>query len=461
MIMNRLLLLLLLLPCFTNAQDFSEPNAVIDTSITTKLKDVFLRGRLSVHARSVFMNTINEGSLKDDYALAAGVGIGLTTKPFHGLQAGISTFVVNNIFSSHLEKPDPTTGMSNRYEIGLYDMENPGVRNNLVRIENFYLRYMLSKSSLTIGKMMLNTPFLNPQDGRMNATMEAGVWLTMEQNKTIHLYGGWLWGISPRSTIQWLSVANSFGLYPPGVTTTGVRSGYEGNMHTAGIALANVTVAASKKIKLSLWDMFIDNVMNTSMIEVNTTFGKKLYQGVMFIHQDAINNGGNADAAKAYIDKGAQSNIISVQVGMKTKKMNANVNATRITGDGRYLSPREWGRDPFYTFMPREKNDGFGNLLALSTNVTYTLLQQLKAGIGYGYFHLPDVKDYRLNKYGMPSYHQLNTTISYSFTGTLQGLEVRFLGAYKMRQGAVYNNPKFIYNKVNMANLNLILDFRM
>jgi hypothetical protein len=26
--------------------------------------------------------------------------------------------------------------------------------------------------------------------------------------------------------------------------------------------------------------------------------------------------------------------------------------------------PREWGRDPFYTFMPRERNEGYGDVNA-------------------------------------------------------------------------------------------------
>ena len=61
------------------------------------LADAFTKGKVDVFARVVFMNTINEGLLKDDYAFAAGVGVGFTTKSFHGFRAGISSFVINNI----------------------------------------------------------------------------------------------------------------------------------------------------------------------------------------------------------------------------------------------------------------------------------------------------------------------------------------------------------------------------
>jgi hypothetical protein len=53
-----------------------------------------------------------------------------------------------------------------------------------------------------VGKINLNTPFLNPQDGRMRPTIEEGVWLSIKESKKIGFNGGWIWKISPRSTVQ-------------------------------------------------------------------------------------------------------------------------------------------------------------------------------------------------------------------------------------------------------------------
>lgn len=444
-----------------NIDSIKTVGKIIDT---TKLKDLFLKSQLEIHARSVYMNTINEGTLKDDYALASGIGIGITTKSFHGFQFGISSFVTYNLLSSDLTQLDPTTLSSNRYEIALFDLQNPKSKNNLIRLENLFLKYNLSKSSLTVGKMKLNTPFLNPQDGRMNTTLEEGVWLSINEFKKIQISGGWLWNISPRSTTQWFTAANSVGIYPGGVTENGTKSNYQENINSSGIAIGNIIITPNKKIKISLSDMLFDNVMNTAMIEVNTEFGKNLkyYHGAMFIHQDAVKNGGNLDQSKTYINKGSQSNSISAQIGIKNKRFNTSLNYTHITSYGRYLVPREWGKDPFYTFMPRERNDGFGNVHAITTKTTFLFLKEkLKTGLAYGYFQLPDVTNYRLNKYGLPSYHQLNVDLSYSFSKFLKGLDVRFLAAYKIKQGETYHNLKYVYNKVNMINLNFILDFKI
>jgi hypothetical protein len=81
------------------------------------------------------------------------------------------------------------------------------------------------------------------------------------------------------------------------------------------MAIANVYFQPNDNLKVNLWNGLLDNVMNTAMIEINTTQSlnekTKLYQGIMYLHQDAINNGGNSDPKKTYINKGFQSNVIS------------------------------------------------------------------------------------------------------------------------------------------------------
>lgn len=439
-------------------------------SITSKIKDsssvknLFLKSKLEVNARSVYMTTINEGDLKDDYAIASGIGLGLLTKSFNGLQLGISGFVIYNLLSSNINEPDLITLGTNRYEVGLFDIQNINAKSNLIRLENLFLKYTLSKTTLTVGKIKLNTPFLNPQDGRMNTSMEEGAWLSMNELKKIQITGGWIWNMSPRSTTQWYTVANSIGIYPLGISETGAKSNYVGNISSNGVAVANVNLMPNNNFKINLWDLLIDNVMNTSMLEINNEFGNKLkfYQGIMFIHQNALNNGGNEDKTKTYITKNAQSKAFSAQFGLKNKRVNCNINYTRITNEGRYLMPREWGKDPFYTFMPREKNDGFGNVHAATVKSTMLWLKgKFKTGLGYGYFLLPDVIDYRLNKYGMPSYHQCNFDAGYSFTNFFKGLELKCLVAYKLNAGETYNNLKYVYNKVNMANISFVVDFKL
>lgn len=433
---------------------------------STCLKDCFLKAHWEAHARTFFMSTTNEAMLKDDYAMAAGAGIGLVTQPIYGFQLGLSGYFIYNVFSSHLEKPDPTTNGTNRYEIGLFDIENPTNKNDLDRLEELYIKYSYSKSAVTIGKININTPFVNPQDGRMRPTLEEGVWLNIHESHKFGFNGGWIWEISPRSTIKWFPLANSVGVYPGGVTSKGTKSDYSGNIvGSKGLAIANVYFKPKEHVKINVWNGLFENVMNTGIIEINTETQKtnfKLYQGLLFVHQDALNNGGNADQNLSYIDKGAQSNAISAQVGIKNKKINLSLNYTHITSDGRYLMPREWGKEVFYTFMPRERNEGYGGVHAIMAKSAFQFYQnKFKTGIVAGYYKLPDVKDFRLNKYGMPSYFHINYDASYTFDKFLKGMEIKVLVAYKLNAGETYDNLKYVYNKVNLLNLNFILDFKI
>jgi hypothetical protein len=182
----------------------------------------------------------------------------------------------------------------------------------------------------------------------------------------------------------------------------------------------------------------------------------------MLIRQIAVNDGGNHNPALTYINKGAASAVISAQVGIRSKRSNWNINYTRITKEGRYLMPREWGRDPFYTFMSRERNEGSGDLNAFSTHFQYLFPKhRIKAGLGYGYYRLPSVQNAALNKYSMPSYHQLNVNATYTFNGFWKGADLRFLAASKLQDSHEKLNPKYVYNKVNLINFNLILDIKL
>lgn len=433
---------------------------------TVCLRDCLTKAHWEAHTRTFLMSTINEGGLKDDYALASGAGIGLLTKSLYGFQVGVSGFFMYNIQSSAIDEMDGITGQGNRYEIGLFDIEDPTNKHDLDRLEELYLKYSVSKSSITVGKINLNTPFLNPQDGRMRPTLEEGIWLSLKESKKIGINGGWIWDVSPRSTVKWYSISNSMGVYPMGVNTDGSKANY--NTHivgSTGMALANIYVNPNTSTKINVWNAFLENVMNSSMVEINHehSFKKfKLYEGLILLHQQAINNGGNSDAMLTYMKKGEQSNVISSQIGVKNKKINTSLNYTHITGDGRYLMPREWGKEPFYTFLNRERNEGYGNLHAFMTKTTYTSPNgKFTTTLGYGYYLLPDAKNYRLNKYGLPSYHQLNYYATYSFDNFFKGLEIKFLAAAKLKQGETYNNLRFVYNKVNMINFNLVFDFKI
>jgi|JI9StandDraft_1071089.scaffolds.fasta_scaffold06738_4 hypothetical protein len=424
----------------------------------------FKNGKFEGHLRYFFSATDNNGKLSDYYANAAGGGIRYETAKFHGFQFGVSGFFVFNVGSSDLLQRDSLTNQTNRYEIGLFDMEDPTNKKDIDRLEEFYLKYSYKKSFLRFGRQLVNTPFINLQDGRMRPTGVEGFWLEINDINKLKIEGGWLYAMSPRSTVKWYTTSESVGLYPSGVNTNGTKSGYAGEIDSYGAFTLGIRYEPTKWLSIKAWDLYFENVMNSALIQID--LNKEISQttnligGLQFIRQDAIYSGGNESPSKAYINAGSTSMVYGARIGIKKKNAGVQFNYTHITDDGRYLMPREWGRDPFFTFMPRERNEGLGNVHAMNTSITYDLpKQRIKTSLTGGYYILPDIKNYVLNKYALPSYTQFNADIRYSFNGILKGLDAQLLVVVKMNQGDLHSDLKSEINKVNMELYNFVLNY--
>jgi hypothetical protein len=447
-----------------NSIPVNRDTAIVKTRDTTSFFYAFKSGKVSIHFRYFFMSTQNERGLTDYYANALGGGIRYETAPFHHFQFAISGFTIFNIGSSDLAAPDPLTGQYNRYEAGLFDITDLSKKAGINSVGELYLKYNFKKSFVRIGRQVINSAFINLQDGRMRPTWVAGAWAEIKEIKNLKIQGGWLWAISPRSTADWYNTGKSIGLYPVGVTPEGAKSGYANNTESSGIALLQADWDLEKNFTVQAWNMLVDNVFNTSMVQADKTFplanDAELLAGVQAIRQIAIHDGGNFIQSKSYFTKSNQAQTYGVRAGWKNKRWETTINYNRITAKGRYLSPREWGFDPFFTFLPREKNDGLGDVQAVTGKVSYSCINKgLKASLAGGYYHLPDVKNYVLNKYGFPSYTQVNADIRYTFMHTLKGLEAEFLFVDKINEGNTYDNFKFIFDKVNMLQYNFIVNF--
>lgn len=431
---------------------------------TSSVLSAFKRGQFSGHFRYFFMATQNAHGLTDYYAHAAGGGLRYETAKFHHFQFAVSGFYTFNIGSSDLGKADSTTGQFNRYEIALFDVENPYNKKDNDRLEELYIKYNFKRSHIIFGKQLINTPFINLQDGRMRPTGVGGFWLEINEIKHTKIEGGWLYAISPRATTKWFDVGESIGVYSVGVDAAGIKSQYATNLESKGVFLLGTHIEVGKQVKLHGWNVFTANIFNTAMLQADFSFpqknGQSLFAATQLIRQDAVNNGGNENVAKAYFAKGGKAMTFGAQLGWKNKRWDASINYNRITAHGRYLVPREWGREPFFTFLPRERNEGLGDVHAIMAKVNYHIPHaRVKTSFAAGYYHLPDVKNYRLNKYGVPSYIQMNADFRYAFDKMLKGLEAQLLIVGKLNKAEIYGNKKYEFNKVNMANINFVLNY--
>lgn len=425
----------------------------------------FKKGTVQGHFRYFLSLTDNALGLTDYHANAAGGGLRFETNSFHNLTFAVSGFYVFDVGSSNLALKDPLSNQPNRYEIGLFDVSKPESIDEISRLEEFYIKYERKDTKIKFGRQLLNTPFINLQDGRMRPSAVSGMWVDQKLSSKHNLQAGWLYSMAPRGTSKWYSVAESIGFFPSGVNPDGSKSDYINNLSTNGIGMAAITSKWSKYVTSKLWDVYIDNILNTTMLQVDIrTKGPgngNFIGGLQSIYQQSIGDGGNSNPAQTYVSKGSKSLTFGAKAGWKNKSWDVSSNFNRITSSGRYLMPREWGRDPFFTFMPRERNEGFGDMYAYVLRSQYTSTKYYSTlAVAYGYFDLPDPTNYELNKYGMPSYTQLNIDLRHQFKGFLKGFEGQVLWVSKWNQGNTHDNPKYIINKVDMNLLNVVLNFR-
>lgn len=441
-----------------------QPVAPVSDSLPARnILEAFEHGHFHGNFRSYFMATDNTRDLTDYYAWAGGGNLMYSTAPLYGFSIGMGGMFNYKLAAADLTAKDPRTGAVNRYEIGLFDVENPQNSKNLDRLEELWLRYEYRQTRITLGQQAIQSPFINHQDGRMRPTMESGLWLESHALQNTKIEGGWFWKISPRSTVGWYDVGTSIGLYPRGLNPDGTASGYPENLKSAGIGLLGITRQVGRA-KVQVWDQYVENVFNTVFAQADYTHplpnGHKLIAGLQLAHQDALADGGNPDPAKTYFLKDGRSNLVSTQIGWARGHWQALAAYTHITADGRFLSPREWGREPFYTFMPRERVEGSGNSHSATGRVIWQSdNKRLRIEAAYGHFYLPDVRDSRLNKYAFPAFSQANFDVRYAFGGSLKGLRAQFLYVWKGRLGEVYDNDRYVINKVDMSLYNLILNY--
>jgi hypothetical protein len=294
------------------------------------------KGHFRGNIRTYFATTDNQKQLSNYYALGMAASLEYETPLlFKYFKAGIRGTFMGNLASSNLAVPDPSTGQSNRYEVGLFDVTNPGQRTGLNRLEKLYVTVLWpKKSELTIGRQLPKTPFINPQDGRLSPTfMESATWDIRPLPK-LKIHSEYIWKVAPRSTLQWYTVGQSIGLYPLGVSPEGIHSKYKGNITSGGVGILGV-VYLPGQFNLELWDTYVDNILNTSYLKAEwkskAIAHKNWFTGLQVIQQKTVGNGGNADLTETYAQPGGQSMVFSGRVGRQSPILDVFLNATRIT----------------------------------------------------------------------------------------------------------------------------------
>jgi len=417
-----------------------------------------------VHFRMFWMSTSYSGDFKDDYALGTSLNLGAKITYAENLQFRVGYRVFGNIWSSDLTALDPVSHNGNRYEVGLFDLLNQEDRF-FGKLENLSLTYSKTNWGISAGRMAINTDWINGQDGRLSPTgiEGANVWFSTKDKWKISAWG--IGAMSVRGTSEWLSVGESIGVFPVGRDLNGEGSQYAGNTESDWIGIAEVE---------KVWNGLSIHFSNTLVQNISTTLWAKAEKkwrneqsgitwlwGVQAGFQSGLGDGGNEVQTFQYKNPEDRNWVVSSRFGFKKAAWNLHLNYTKTGGEGIWLSPREWGKGAWYTFIPRERNEGFSLLDAVTAFAEYTIPNtDLKAFAHVGFHWLPPLNAPSENKYNMPSYRQINFGMKYS-PKAISKLDFQLLVMNKEAIGNQNLKPGQEYNKVGMFHVNGIVNWSL
>jgi hypothetical protein len=431
-------------------------------SISKRLWMDLDKGYFEFHKRSFAMSTINEGGLHDYFTVAAGAGLGYYSPSFHNFHLGFSGFFVFQLYQHNLHVDDPNTGKGSRYEHQLYDLNHVKNSNDLDRLEEFYITYERKNLKFELGRQKVESPLLNENDNRMRPNIFSGL---TAKYKTEHLklLAGWFIAETIRGTIHWYKIDHTFGIYNQGRNPLGDTMTYKGNITTNGIGVLGAEYEKNHW-ELQAWNYTSENVFNLTFAQVDYELELEktsLHFGAQGLYQYALNNGGNTNPSLSYILPDEQAFAIGSRFGITYNAHELTMNYFGISDQGRYLFPREWGREKFYASLTREIFEGYGGLNAYVLKYKFNPSEKnYWLSLGAGYIDQPNINNVRLNKYGLDDYYHFTGTFDYKFKGYLEGLDIKCVVIYKKEANEGSMNYREKMNKVDMINLNLIVDYR-
>lgn len=398
-----------------------------DTIVNNNLKDAFLNGHIHGHIRDFFLATVNEQPLQNYWANATGGALGYETGVFHQFSVGIKGSFIFNTFSSDLTEVDPITGKSSKWEKELYDVMRPGEYSDLDRLEELFVNYHFNRSFLRVGRMDINRgPLLLRRDGRMIPFVYQGLWGEVHELKNHTFYAGWINGVAPRGFTEWYNLNEAIGINNNGFEPDGTKGHYKGTANTKGIAVLGLKSSSLENLKIMAWNYWFHNMMNITWLQLDGQYDQ-FYAGVQYVHERPTYHQDELEYNDRYMQPNERANILSSQIGYKLRQLDISGAYLHGFSTGRFLFPRELGREDFYVSQPRAFIDGLGDVDVYMLRFKYSprAVKDLKIDLRISRTITQGSGEVEFNKYGQAPFDQITGLVDYNFHGKMDGTSLR------------------------------------
>lgn len=412
-----------------------------------------LSSKGSVVFRNALMTTDNDKG--NDYLADVQAAIFKTSFKYGRFSFGGRLTVLNNVYNNDLLRIDPNSGKTAKWELEMYDLERKRKCDGIYRLDEAYLGYQDSTSVIKAGMQILDNPLINPRDGRVLPYSQGGITFSHRFAHNTRLEAGWITHVSRRGTAEWHTWSDAWGRDNNGFLPSGQKANYR-FIPSSGVGFAGFVHGDTiRKIKTQIWDYYIQNELNTFLIQLDHS--NKWIYGIQFAAQQGLNS------SDTQYFPSQQSYVFSGRFGYKFRKWRVSLNHTWVTDHGRYTFPRELGRGKFYTSFSRSWLDGYGNAHISTIRGQYK--RSDTAFLSYNLYatviHGPGLNIFKYNKYNLPRYWQVNGELRFRGRNTMDGWDLYILLIRRQNLPGETTDPKLIFNRTNFNQVYLRVEYEL
>lgn len=346
---------------------------------------------------------------------------------------GLGVTSVSPFGPSNKDAAAPMNGRKTKWENELFFQGNGSLR-----LRDAYLRKNLPFGFLSYGVQdFAKTPLLNESDGRSHGYRFKGlqsVWNTGSHTR-LHLH--WIDRVSLRGRADWMSIHQ---LFP------------STDRHSKGIGILGMETK-TPRFDVTFWNIHIDKTLNTSWFELHYQW-KKIEFGFIYTYQIPMRAQTSLPWINQYAHPDENGQVASFKLTWSEKNVELGAAYTRAMDTGRFLFPKELGRDQFFTSFARNRLEGLADVNIFAIKAKYRFNSD-NFFIGVAAANLQGSSQEKLkNKYQIDDYHQINTRVQYKLDELWEGVEIALLCIWKENR----NNRGLdsAFNQSNYSQINLI-----
>lgn len=251
---------------------FAATTTFAANDIASAFKEGKLDGRLRAHYMGADYedNSAASGVGKvDSKGVAVGGSLIYKTAPLMGVSAGVGVYTTQNPFGLTDDKSTAANYVSNKDLFWDSPSNNPyHYAKGYSVLAQAYFQYNIAKTEAKIGRMLITSPFMNPNDTKMIPTAFQALTIASKDVANTELSGAYVTNYKERRRESFSTMADSADAPDAIKAYYHVENG-TGSENSSGVVVLGAKNSSIKGLNLQGWYMNWSDVVDQTVLEAN------------------------------------------------------------------------------------------------------------------------------------------------------------------------------------------------